>query len=253
MEGQLRRFCSRLRWEKTHSFRVGSGNFGECDAVAILPSRKRPPALVRGALEVSRTSSVVSRKRLIRGENVTGWRNRAGAGQLLPTGTHWRAKYHRRMGRYCIQSIEFIASCSFISVRSLFRGKRMSKGKEQRKHSRQSRGERVVVQIMSSAHETLAPGTVVRCSTKDVSSQGIRLQLDHQLPEGLKLELWVEVASQPTKFHLAGEVKWCEALDEGERFMVGLELTEKDAEELDRWQEALQAQEIIELAKLRQA
>ena len=129
----------------------------------------------------------------------------------------------------------------------------MSSSKERRKHSRQPRGERVVVQIISSAHDTLAPGTVVRCSTKDVSSRGIRLQLDQQVPEGLQLELWVEISNHPTKFYLAGEVKWCQELDEGERHMVGLELTERDAGDLEHWQKALESYEVTELGIARQA
>ncbi len=129
----------------------------------------------------------------------------------------------------------------------------MSNSKEQRQHSRQSRDERVVVQIVSSTRDALAPGTVVRCATRDVSSRGMRLQLDQQVPEGSQLELWVEISDHPTKFYLAGEVKWCRELDEGKHYLVGLELTEKDAEHLKQWQEALENNVNAELANVRQA
>ena len=97
----------------------------------------------------------------------------------------------------------------------------MSNNQDRRQHARQPRDERVVVQIVSSTRDTLPPGTVVRCSTKDVSPNGIRIQLDQPVPEGFALELWVEVSSHPTKFYLAGEVKWCQELDEDKRYLVG--------------------------------
>ena len=107
----------------------------------------------------------------------------------------------------------------------------MSKNQDRRQHSRQPRDERVVVQIVSSTRDTLPPGTVVRCSTKDVSANGLRIQVDQSVQEGFLLELWVEVSNHPTKFYLAGEVKWCQELDEGKRYLVGVELKETDTED----------------------
>lgn len=115
----------------------------------------------------------------------------------------------------------------------------MSTTKDRRQHVRQPRDERVVVQIVSSTRDTLPPGTVVRCSTKDVSSQGIRIQLDQQLPEGFLLELWIEISNHASKFFLAGEVKWCKELDEGKRYLIGIELKEGKTEDFKLWQELL--------------
>lgn len=115
----------------------------------------------------------------------------------------------------------------------------MSTTKDRRQHVRQPRDERVVVQIVSSTRDTLPPGTVVRCSTKDVSSQGIRIQLDQQLPEGFLLELWIEISHHASKFFLAGEVKWCKELDEGKRYLIGIELKEGKTEDFKLWQELL--------------
>ena len=115
----------------------------------------------------------------------------------------------------------------------------MSTTKDRRQHVRQPRDERVVVQIVSSTRDTLPPGTVVRCSAKDVSSQGIRIQLDQQLPEGFLLEVWIEISNHASKFFLAGEVKWCQELDEGKRYLIGLELKEGETEDFKLWQELL--------------
>lgn len=128
----------------------------------------------------------------------------------------------------------------------------MSKGKDRRQHARQARDERVVVQIVSSTHDTLPPGTVVRCSTKDVSPQGLRILLDQKVPEGFQLELWVEISNHPSKFYLAGEVKWCREVEENERYLVGVELTEGKTEDLNLWQDVL-AQNQAEFEKVREA
>ncbi len=129
----------------------------------------------------------------------------------------------------------------------------MSTTKERRQHIRQPRDERVVVQIVSSTRDTLPPGTVVRCSTKDVSSQGIRIQLEQQLPEGFQLELWIEISNHPSKFFLAGEVKWCEELDEGKRYLVGVELKAGDTDDFKQWQEVLADSETNALGSVREA
>ncbi len=129
----------------------------------------------------------------------------------------------------------------------------MSTTKDRRQHVRQPRDERVVVQIVSSTRDTLPPGTVVRCSTKDVSSQGIRIQLEQQLPEGFLLELWVEISNHTSKFLLAGEVKWCQELDEGKRYLIGIELKEGETEDFKLWQEVLGGNETATLGDVREA
>jgi hypothetical protein len=115
----------------------------------------------------------------------------------------------------------------------------MSKNSNRRRHARQLRDERVVVQVASSTRDTLPPGSIVRCSTKDVSASGMRLQVNQRVPEGSTLELWVEASNHPTKFYLCGEVKWCRELDETERYLIGIELKDGETEDFNQWREAL--------------
>jgi hypothetical protein len=129
----------------------------------------------------------------------------------------------------------------------------MSTNKDRRQHTRQPRDERVVVQIVSSTRDTLPPGTVVRCATKDVSSQGIKIQLDQRLPEGFLLELWIEISSHASKFFLAGEVKWCQELEEGKRYLIGVELKEGETEDFKLWQEVLGRDDTAALGDVREA
>lgn len=129
----------------------------------------------------------------------------------------------------------------------------MSTNKDRRQSNRQPRDERVVVQIVSSTRDTLPPGTVVRCSTKDVSPEGLRIQLDQQVPEGFELELWVEISNHPSKFYLAGEVKWCQELEEGKRYLVGVALSQGKTEDLELWQSLLESDESDQLDSVREA
>lgn len=112
----------------------------------------------------------------------------------------------------------------------------MSATKNEREHFRQSRDEKVVFQIFTSAHGTLPPGTVVRCSTKDISARGIRIQLDRPLSEGSMLELGVEISDRPGIIFLAGEVKWCKALADSKRSQAGLEIKERESDDFGLWQ-----------------
>lgn len=129
----------------------------------------------------------------------------------------------------------------------------MSSNKDRRQSQRQPRDERVVVQIVSSTRDTLPPGTVVRCSTKDVSPEGLRIQLDQKVPEGFQVELWVEISNHPSKFYLAGEVKWCQELEGGKRYLVGVALSEGKTEDLELWQSLLDGSEDAELDNVREA
>ena len=115
----------------------------------------------------------------------------------------------------------------------------MSMTNNGRQHVRQLRDERVVFQIVLSTHNTLPPGAVVRCSTKDVSPRGIMIQLDQPLSEGCQLELCVELLNHPGIIFLAGEVKWCKALDESKRNLIGVELKERTTDNFKLWQGVL--------------
>ena len=121
----------------------------------------------------------------------------------------------------------------------------MSEIDDGRKHIRQARDEKVVFQITSSAHGTLPPGTVLRCSTENISPQGLRIQLDRPLSKGSQLELGVEISSHPGVFFLAGEVKWCKVLDGSKRNLVGVELKERQTDDLKLWRGILNRWSLI--------
>lgn len=115
----------------------------------------------------------------------------------------------------------------------------MSEIGDERKHIRRVQDEKVVFQITSSAHGTLPPGTVVRCWTENISTRGLRIQLERPLSEGSQLELGVEISNRPGVFFLAGEVRWCKPLEGSKRNLVGVELKERQSDDFNLWQGVL--------------
>jgi hypothetical protein len=107
---------------------------------------------------------------------------------------------------------------------------------DEREHIRQAREEKIVFQITSSAHDTLPPGTVVRCSTENISRRGLRVQLDRPLSKGSQVELGVEIPNRAGVFFLTGEVKWCKSFDGRMRNHVGVEITEQQSDDFILWQ-----------------
>lgn len=112
----------------------------------------------------------------------------------------------------------------------------MSNSKERRRYPRIARIERAIVQIVSSSDDALSPGTIVKCSSQDVSMQGLKIRTEHAVDEGCRLELWVEISGHRGKFYLAGEVKWCREREGADGYFVGIELTDRgQATELASW------------------
>ena len=121
----------------------------------------------------------------------------------------------------------------------------MAATKDNREHVREPRDERVIFQIVSSTHNTFPPGAVVRCSTKDISPRGIKIQLDRPLSVGCLLELGVEFLYHPDIIFLAGEVKWCKPLDDGRRSLIGVELKERQSDNFKLWRGVLNKWSLI--------
>ena len=118
---------------------------------------------------------------------------------------------------------------------------------ERRRHQRLPREGKVVVQIENSTENTIRPGTTVKCEPKDVSPNGLRLELKESVVAGCQIELWVGISGVSPKFYLAGEVKWCREMEESSeddpRHLVGIELTDGPAHDLPQWQQVFEESE----------
>ncbi len=110
----------------------------------------------------------------------------------------------------------------------------MSDETERRRQPRLERDDTLFVRIASASGEEVDEGQTVRCSTENVSQDGLRIRLPAALPEGTFLELWIRVANRPGTFLLKGVSKWAKAQDDGST-LVGIQLTDDSAEDMGAW------------------
>ncbi len=109
----------------------------------------------------------------------------------------------------------------------------MSGTAERRLEARQASESRLFVQITACADTDLI-GTTFSCHTQDVSAGGLRILSEAHVPQGAKLDLWVENALRPGKYFLTSDVRWVETLDTGDCSM-GLVLQESPTTDIELW------------------
>ncbi len=111
----------------------------------------------------------------------------------------------------------------------------MRKRRERRRHRRLKHKERLFIQIIESDGVPALRGKTLYCSSLDVSSGGLQIELDHEAPPGCVLDLWVEVKGRRGRLFLTGEVRWCSADAERGTYQVGIEITAGDATQEQDW------------------
>lgn len=112
-------------------------------------------------------------------------------------------------------------------------GSGMGNGAERRVERRQAQESRLFVQITACPEPDLV-GTTFSCHTEDVSPGGLRITSEAHVPQGAKLDLWVENATRPGKYFLTSDVRWVAPLDSG-RCAMGLALQESPTTDIDLW------------------
>jgi hypothetical protein len=105
---------------------------------------------------------------------------------------------------------------------------------EQRLENRQGCDERLLVQIVESDNPELV-GTTLSCRTLDVSSGGLRVTTDKEVPIGCQLDLWIDNASRPGKFFLTSDVRWVSRCTQDPGFEIGVALHDGAATDIKEW------------------
>ena len=95
--------------------------------------------------------------------------------------------------------------------------------------------ESLFVQIVASENAELV-GTTVSCTALDVSVDGMRIESKADIPEGCKLDIWVDVMDKPGKFFLTSDVRWSKPVNNG-HCEIGIELGEGTATDISAWRE----------------
>ena len=115
-------------------------------------------------------------------------------------------------------------------------------GQDQRLHPRLDSDDRLFTQVVLSADNPQLVGTTLSCTAVNLSVGGIQFRTSASVPAGSLLDLWVDVASRPGKFFLAGEVRWSrptgETNDKGvEEWLIGVQLKTGAATDIMDWRD----------------
>ena len=100
---------------------------------------------------------------------------------------------------------------------------------------------RVYIELEGATGEYAANGDegIAICKTLDVSAQGLRVALDHELEEQAYLQVGVEPphGDHPAEpFFLIAQVRWCRPGDTPDQpFIAGLALMPARGSDIDRW------------------
>ncbi len=122
------------------------------------------------------------------------------------------------------------------------RSKVQSKRSDKRIHDRLDSEDRLFAQVVLSADDPDLVGTTLSCNAVNLSPGGIQFRTSAPVPGGSLLDLWVDVASRPGKFFLAGEVRWSRPSgytnDAGEpEWYVGVQLKSGAATDILDWRD----------------
>ena len=113
----------------------------------------------------------------------------------------------------------------------------MEKESDRRRHVRLLRDDHLFIQILAASESPDLVGSILCCQTMDVSSSGIKIQLDQEVPIHSEIDLWVDVKACARKFFLNGIVKWCyDENGDGVPFRVGIQLLNMPYTDYLPWQ-----------------
>ena len=117
---------------------------------------------------------------------------------------------------------------------------RQQRATDLRLHPRLQSEDRLFTQVVLSADDPELVGTTLSCSAINLSVGGVQFRTNAQVPAGSLLDLWIDVATRPGKFFLAGEVRWCRpvvAEDGSPEWLVGVQLKTGAATDILVWRD----------------
>jgi len=115
----------------------------------------------------------------------------------------------------------------------------MEKPVENRRGSQRiSLKEALNLKIVFSSENPNLLGKTLCGSTVDVSASGLRIEMNQQIKIDSVLDVWVTLKESQKKYFLTGNVRWCQKLDTGDFFQIGVVLRERSdtVTDLDSWQ-----------------
>ena len=113
---------------------------------------------------------------------------------------------------------------------------------DKRRHPRFESDDRLFTQVVLAAEDPELVGLTLSCTAVNMSIGGIQFKTTSAVPVGTLLDLWVDVATRPGKFFLAGEVRWSRPTSEfdengDELHFVGVQLKSGAATDILDWRD----------------
>jgi Tfp pilus assembly protein PilZ len=113
---------------------------------------------------------------------------------------------------------------------------------DKRVHARLESDDRLFTQVVFASDQPALVGTTLSCTAVNMSVGGIQFRTTEPVPVGTLLDLWVDVASRPGKFFLAGEVRWSRPTGENDEnddqlHFIGVQLKTGAATDILDWRE----------------
>lgn len=110
---------------------------------------------------------------------------------------------------------------------------------DKRRHERLSFQGTIFIELVAAGMGS-DDGEVIMCKTIDISRSGLRVHVNRELVVGAILQIGVELVDAVDTLYLAGEVKWCRALEESESdWAVGFELMNANDSDIETWRTVL--------------
>ena len=110
---------------------------------------------------------------------------------------------------------------------------------ERRKHTRIPYDTAVHVKLYTVYGQDDLAGKNLFCTTGDISTKGVRLTIDRDLPVGTALELRVAIIDPPTAFAHLAQVRWVREVAP-QKFHVGVEFAGASENHLEAWNNLVQ-------------
>ena len=110
---------------------------------------------------------------------------------------------------------------------------------DKRKHQRLSQEETIFIELASAGLGD-DDAKIALCKSVNISHNGLRVRINHELTVGAILQIGVELSSTEDTLYLAAQVIWCERDDEAdESWSAGLELMNAKGSDIEIWRAVL--------------
>ncbi|KZX56846.1 hypothetical protein A3709_03440 [Halioglobus sp. HI00S01] len=120
-------------------------------------------------------------------------------------------------------------------------------GWTERKHQRLPMQSRVFIELEAAPVGSGEDATIAICKTLNVSSGGLMVALQHELPVEAFLQIGVEPPPSATgsdAFYLLGQVRWCKPSDDPDYpWLAGFSLQQAEKSDIQSWISLITAME----------